>query len=76
MTLKDFLEVSAYVPIEVKKWDADKEEMTTLKDDKLQLILSKFSEYEVISITAEVNTEIRGFDNSIQVIPKLVVVIQ
>ena len=76
MTLKDFLEVSAYVPVEVKKWDADEEEMTTLKDDKLQLILSKFSEYEVISITAEVKTETRGFDNSIQVIPKLIVVIQ
>ena len=76
MKLKDFLELTAFVPVEVRQWDADEEEMTTLKEHKSQLIFSEFGEHEVISITAEIKTETKCFDNSIQAIPKLVVVIQ
>lgn len=71
MKFRELLEVMPFSAVKLKKWDEDTETFTMITDSKF-----KYTDNEVLSVSAQLTTENRDFDNSIQVIPILVVVIK
>lgn len=71
MTLRELLDISVTNDIEVRRYD--EVETTLICSNSFHLRTTEYADYPIVSVSAELTTEMREFDRAVYVKPKIIV---